>query len=740
MVQASEIVLCEAEPSHASRRVDWGATTERILLAVLFVLFVGRALVPAWRHLGSDFANYYLVASLYRDGYPVERVYEWTWLQRQKDHAGIDRPLAGFAPLTVTSALLVRPFSSMLPSQANRVWIAISFGLLPLIAAILKRIIALPWRRIGLIMFLAVAPLHSNFLLGQVHLVMLLLLTVAAWLYLTNRPFLSGFAIAGTAFLKVYPACFLVYFLLKKQWRAAAGLLLGMAAAVVASMRLFGIDACRIYFREVLPWSLRGEIVDPYGIGWDSLNSFFRRLFIFEPELNPAPIAHLPLLYAVLHSIIFAAIVVLFLWAIGFQSAVQSRQKLEWASVCFLLLLLSPEPLPYHFVVLILVAALALDYLIIEGRLSWVKWLVAPYALACIPYDRIYRVNPRGWFALLVFPRLYWMLLLAGALLCLLLTSDGALLRNRLRSRSFAYTAAACIAISAVGFVMDLDHMNGQFDNYRARITATVGSAIAIDPVVSADGILYGALTPTFTATHDAYVIHQLKNDLTISCEGHGDWFHPAATTDGQTILAEVASADHSSIIRFEPSDCMQNRLSRITEVADGQQPVLSRDGGTLAYVRESRGHGSLFVSSLHHSHDKPAAQRQVAGPQYDVREAAFSPEGVIVFSSWQSHSYHLFAFEPERNVVSEMSSIACSARYPAFSPDGAWLAFSCERGGVWQIVTMNRRTGEQRQLTNTDCNSITPAWTLDSKSLIYATDCGRALGITALSKLRVMN
>jgi len=51
----------------------------------------------------------------------------------------------------------------------------------------------------------------------------------------------------------------------------------------------------------------------------------------------------------------------------------------------------------------------------------------------------------------------------------------------------------------------------------------------------------------------------------------------------------------------------------------------------------------------------------------------------------------------------------------------------------------MNRATAQQHQLTAGDCNSITPAWSPDSRSLIYATDCGRALGITALSKLNVV-
>jgi len=730
----SEMTMCEAKTSQMTQRSFLGLMTERILFALLMLLFLTRGLIPSWNHLGSDFADYYLVARLYRTGYPVERVYEWTWLQRQKDHAGIERPLVGFAPSTLTSALLVLPVSSMSPLQANRTWLVISLGLLLSSAALLKKITDLPWRRLGLIMCLAVAPLHTNFLLGQVHAVMLFLLTLAAWLYLTDRPFRAGLAVAAAAAFKIYPAFFLLFFLLRKQWRAVTGLLVGAAGAILLSIWLFGIDAFSVYLHEVLPSGLRGEIIDPYAIGWDSLNSLLRRLFIYEPELNPSPVAHVPYLCAFLRSVTYAVISVIFLWAISFKSPSRSRQKLVWATFCFLLLLLSSEPLPYHFVVLILSAALVSDCLIAEGQLGLARLVVVLYALVCIPYDRLYRFNPRGWFSLLAFPRLYSMLLLGGAFLYVLMMSEGEPLLGRLRSRSFGYAVIAFVAISAGGFAMDLLHMEGQFDNYKTRVVTTVGSAIAVDPVVTSDSVLYGSLAPTFTSRHDAYVIHRVTDNSVISCGGGGDWFHPTATMDGQTTWAEVAAVDHSRIVRFGTSDCLQN--PPITEIEDGEQPSVSMDGRTLSYIREFRGRGSLFI---HHLQDEPNLEHELAGPQYDVREATFSPEGEIAFSSWQHHRYHLFLVEPKSDVVAEMNDVNCSARYPAFSPDGEWLAFSCEHGGVWQIVVKNRGTGEQQLLTSANCNSIAPAWTRDSKSLIYATDCGRALGITALSRLRLM-
>jgi len=738
-MQTSGTLISPVETPQLSGHAVGSAWAERVLMVVLLLLFVVRGFIPAWSHLDSDFANYYLAARLYREGYPVERVYEWTWFQRQKDHAGIDRPLVGFIPSTLTSALTIVPLSSLSPLQANRCWLVISFGFLWLSLALLKSITSLPWRRIGVLTFLAVAPLHNNFLLGQVHVLMLLLLALAAWLYFRDWKFLSGIAVATAAALKIYPALFLLYFLIKKQWRAAAGLACGMAGVVLLSVRLFGVNACRTYFLEILPWGFRGEIIDPYATAWDSLNALLRRLFIFEPELNPAPVAHLPVLYALLHPLLHTLILVAFLWAMASKSSSTTRQKLEWAIYCFLLLLLSSEPLPYHFVVLILAAVLVVDYLIGCGQSGRAGVVVALYALACVPYDRLYRANPRGWEALLFFPRLSCMLLLGGVLFWILITSSDEPLGSRFRSLGWA--ALVFVTLTAGGIVLDLHHFARLFDNYETRVTTSVGSAIAVNPVVTADGVLFGALVPQFASAHDAYVIHRLHAGLIESYGGNGDWFHPAATIDGVASWAEVASSGASRVVRFDPSSAPIPVETVTTNANDAEQPVVSEHGELLAYIREVRGRGSLWVRPLAREEGETLSdsERQLAGPQYDVREAAFTPDQQLIFSSWQQERYRLYSVKLQTGTISELAAVNCSARYPAVSPDGQWLAYSCEHGGVWQLIAMNLATAEQRQLTGGDCNSVTPAWSLDSRNLIYATDCGRALGITALSKLGVV-
>jgi hypothetical protein len=71
-------------------------------------------------------------------------------------------------------------------------------------------------------------------------------------------------------------------------------------------------------------------------------------------------------------------------------------------------------------------------------------------------------------------------------------------------------------------------------------------------------------------------------------------------------------------------------------------------------------------------------------------------------------------------------------------SPDGKWVAFSAARNGPMQLWLRGVPSGRERQLTGGNCNSSSPAWELDSKGIVFASDCGRAFGLPALYRARL--
>lgn len=713
----------------------WRRRGERILLIILLLSFVRWGFIPGWRHLNSDFPNYYLVARLHRRGYPVERVYEWVWFQRYADHSGIGR-LVAYAPLTLPSALVLSPLTSLPPLQAKRCWLLLNLVFVVLTLAVLVRSTRLGPERTGLLMFLALAPLCGNFLFGQMHVLVLLLLTTAAWLHFNKYFFTSGLTLAVATALKIYPGLFLIFFLVKKQWRAAAGLIAGTGVAILLSIQLFGIDACRIYAREVLPFALRGQIVDPYNVGWGSLSALLARLFIYEPELNPSPLMHIPWLYALLYSVLVAFILAVFVWAIGWgPTKDQKRAKLEWASYLFLLLLVSSQPASYHFVSLTLPVVLIADYLLERRQWIGAAALTGLYILVCAPYQWLCSEDPSGWRILLCFPRLLLMFLLGGLLLRVLIASAEEPAKYKLLSQSSLLSASVLVAVFGFGFAGNLRHFRGQFDNYTSRVITVHGSMMAADPAVTPAAVFFTALVPKFLPSiPDTYAVHELSAGSVTSFAVSGDWIRPTAGRDPDAAWAEMITNSTSRIVRFAPRNLAHSGTDVTVEIEDAEQPVVSSDGELLAFMREVRGRNSLWIRQL--KGEPRTLDHQIAGPDYDAREASFFPDHRIIFSSRRDGRFRLYVANSLSSQIQEMSPPNCSARYPSVSADGKWIAFSCEHSGTWQLHSMNLLTGQESQLTDGDCNCISPAWTPDSTNLIYATDCGRGFGMSALARL----
>jgi hypothetical protein len=709
------------------------AWAEHLLLLILVATFAVKGFTPAWRHLNSDFPNYYLIARLYRAGYPLERVYDWTWLQRQKDHQGIDQGLVSFIPSTLPSALAVAPWSSLPPLEAKHRWILLNLAFLPLIAFLFVRMTKLGWERVALLMFLAFIPLRNNFLFGQMHLVVLFLLTLAAWLFFRDSRLLSGISLAMAAALKIFPALFLIYFAWKRQWRAAIGLAVGLIGVALISIYLFGMDACLLYVRQVLPAGLRGETLDPYNPAWNSWTALLRRLFIAEPELNPSPVAHLPWLYALLQPLLHTFVFVVFMWAIGSEERNDERAKLEWASFVFLLLFLSSQPGSYHFVALILTAVLTVDYFLARKRTVEAGVAVAIYALIGAPLIRFPWVAPTGWQNLLFFSRLVWMTALGALLLWILVPRSHASVWVRFNSKSALRAGVVVIVLTAAGFVSTQRHLSGQFENYSARIVTTPGGLLASDPAVSATGILFTTMTPT------GYTIRRQQNGVALDLTKiGGDWFHPAAAEGTQSAWAEQSTRDGSRVAHFALDSSGQAGMVTI-DAQHAQEPVVSPDGQLLAFLRPIHGRNSLWVQSIVTASGMPQPReaREFASEDYDVHEATFLPDHRVIFSSKKNGRF-AFYVATQSGDVEELRKPSCSARYPAISPDGKWIAFSCEQGGSAQIHVTDLDGQQELRLTSGDCNSISPAWTSDSKQLVYATDCGRGLGLTALAQVRV--
>lgn len=66
---------------------------------------------------------------LVHEGYDTGRVYEWVWLQRQKDLRAIDIPIVELIPMTPFSALVMWPVAELPALTAKHVWMFVNLAL-----------------------------------------------------------------------------------------------------------------------------------------------------------------------------------------------------------------------------------------------------------------------------------------------------------------------------------------------------------------------------------------------------------------------------------------------------------------------------------------------------------------------------------------------------------------------------------------------------------------------------------
>jgi Glycosyltransferase family 87/WD40-like Beta Propeller Repeat len=683
------------------------AVAEWTLLAILLTVFAGRGFLPAWRTLNTDFPNYYLAASLHRRGVPLDRAYEWIWFQRQKDYLGIPQALVGFVPNPPMCALPILPLSVLSPLAAKRVWLLLNLGFLVLAWELLRRVTKLPWRRVALISFLCVVPLRANFLFGQYYILILLLICAAYYCSCLDHRLISGVFLAAGASLKLFPALFLILFLWRRDWRSAMGLILGFGVLAAISVAIFGAGVHWVYLIEVLPRALHGDMVGPYSLQWNSFSALWHHLFLFEPELNPSPLLNSPVLYAFAQATTAAMLLFSFLLATSGNHA-KRTVALEWAALVSLLLLLSSMPSSYHYCVLIFTGVLGIDELLkIEDKRRALAFLLL-FSIACAPVP--------GGIAKLFLPRLCGTLALYALLLHTLAAAKGFRIGRR-------WLVTAVLA-SALLTISNLSSVKNRTEDFRRRLSNVSTGYSASNPVAIGDGVVF---TEMFD---EKYAALALQNGEVREIPLPGD-------------VLSVGGNERSPIGYFE----LVTRRSSIVQLSlassipiphhpwEGQRPTVSSDGRWLAFIREEQGRTTVWLM-------EPESQRTATSIVKDapnVLDVSVTSEGDLIAAVGTVSEPHLALVRRSTGMVEPLSGLDGPARYPAISPDGKRLAFSRRKWGAWQLMVRDLATGGEQQLTHTACNATMPSWE-DANTLLYATDCGRGFGLSAIARVAVQN
>lgn len=686
-----------------------------VLCAGLFYLFL-HTIPRAWATLNTDFPNYYMAASLVHEGYDTARMYEWPWIEREKDHRAVDNRVIGLLPITPFSTLAVWPLTGFKPLAAKHAWILLNLAFLLPIAWMLRSLTGLSYQRVALAFSLSF-PLHRNLMYGQFYVLLLLLIVAACWAQLRGLRGLAGGLVAIAAACKVFPVLLFIYFLRRRDWRALIwGAITGLSAASLA-VAVFGWNAHRTWLFEILPWILRGEGLQPYTTS-ASFSGVLHCLFLTEPQWNPHPWHNSPLCFAVLLPLLQTMTLAPAILLIRKTDASRSRQLLEWSALLTASLAISTIPASYNFVLMAFPVCVLAATLLQFKRCAWLAVLVIVYLGIGFPLP--VPQSPPGLSLLLYVPRLWSMLaVLLGNYL--LLWRDPCLTDS---TRDWTrYVWAAAMTVSLVVTVRSTLHVERAMrQEYAYRLPLKIQGYVNASPQSAVNLVRYSAFTL------DGY--HLVSQDHTgnTSEPSAGSEYDDLSFTSGfGHLFVERASSPDSQILDVQ-------QPSRIV-VEDAREPMLSADGESVAFVRDLLGRGRLEVRNL--SDNNPRADATLTPASVNVYEASYLSEREYAFSAVEDG-------RPPRIYLTDAlhsnTPLALGeSRFPALSPDSHWLAYSRLDHSVWNLWLRNQETGATFRVGDVPCNQIQPSWEEDSKTLLYSTDCGRSVWFTAVARREVV-
>lgn len=394
-----------------------------ILLSLLIFFFLWKGVLPAFKIVHSDFANYYVAAQLVVAGTPLDSLYNNPWFQHQIKKQNI-QTLGKFSPFPPLSAFILIPLTPFNPLPAQQIFTVINILFLALGIWLVSKIINWSLLNSALLFFCFGLGLTNNIAFGQVYLIMTTCLLLAWWL-IPARKMLAGLLIGFFTALKYFPLLIiggfallsLPYFhskensTLRTNQSMAAWCLLFLLLLIGVQLSWFGLPLCIQFFNQTFLPHLNSNLTsqEPYSYYYQSWDALFRYLFVADAKFNPAPVVNWPAGLWIGKSIIALLLAIstgITLWR--FKNSIVNRAVFISIPAIAALVFL-PVGATYHFILLLFPLAILIEAKLLQGNL--LKLILAMcFLIGFIPYSgAIYlgvNINP-----LLGFPRLW---LIAG--------------------------------------------------------------------------------------------------------------------------------------------------------------------------------------------------------------------------------------------------------------------------------------------------------------------------------------
>jgi len=221
-----------------------------------------------------------------------------------------------------------------------------------------------------------------------------------------------------------------------------------------------------------------------------------------------------------------------------------------------------------------------------------------------------------------------------------------------------------------------------------------------------------------------------------------------AAGSSPQQVVYARVSPNPGGLGLFIASADGSNEHALLTAPDLDYDAAFAPDGQTLVFTSERAGSADLFLVKS----DGTALERLTDDPAYDD-QAAFSPDGkrLVFVSTRQGGFARLWTMDLATRRAKALTTASGSDFRPAWSPDGAWIAFSSDRDapglrrpGSFETIQrtalyrMRADGSQQERLTTSAAYAGSPVFSDDGLRLVcYTADMADVVSISDPRRLR---
>jgi TolB protein len=274
------------------------------------------------------------------------------------------------------------------------------------------------------------------------------------------------------------------------------------------------------------------------------------------------------------------------------------------------------------------------------------------------------------------------------------------------------------VARSKIAFVSDRDSPpKGKrseeiyimdYDGYNPR-RVTVNGSLNILPAWTPDGrslayVSYRQGAPMiFVAS-----IYEGKSTPNLTGEKGGQAFAPSWSPDGKKIAFSSTRSGNSEIWVANADGTGARNLTQ--NAAADTAPCWSPTGQQIAFTSNRTGAPQIFVMDAESGLN--VTRLTTVGNYNDA--PAWNPSkefAEVAYTSRLENNFEVAILDLASRQVRQITEGRGSCEYPAWAPNGRHLAFSCSRGGVWQVTVSDREGRSVQTLAAGPGNNVYPDW-----------------------------